>query len=122
MRAPCTRIGAAVGLLLPALLACDHWSLVIRSDGLLSITVVSNDRQPGDGYRVRTRQSDGTVRTVNLPPSGQLPLSLGASGPVEITLVAPEGCVVVGPNPRELILDGDDVVTVAFEVRCGGGS
>jgi len=119
---PTCRVGAGLGLLLASLLACDHWSLVIRSDGLLSITVVSDDRQPGDGYRVRTRQSDGTVRMVNLPPSGQLPLSLGASGPVEITLMAPEGCVVAGPNPRELILDGDEVVTVAFEVRCGGGS
>lgn len=106
---------ALAGLL--GLGACDQWHLSINRDGLVFVSVIDGTGQRG-GYRVRTRQADGTVRFVDLPPSGVLSLSPVPAGTLELTLLPPAGCTVAGPNPRVLTVGPDAAVRVTFDVRC----
>ncbi|MGH7510311.1 MAG: hypothetical protein ACREMZ_12695 [Gemmatimonadales bacterium] len=108
---------ALAGLL--GLGACDQWHLSINRDGLVFVSVIDGTGQR-DGYRVRTRQSHGTVQVVDLPASGVLRLSPVASGILELTLLPPAGCTVAGANPRVLTVGVDVTVRVSFDVRCGG--
>jgi hypothetical protein len=101
----------------PLLTACDQWALFINSDGLLSITIVSDGYVPGR-FRVRVDQSDGFSRVVDVPPSGSLTLGAFRAGEIELTLLAPEGCRVAGPNPRTVMTNADETVSVAFDVHC----
>jgi hypothetical protein len=105
---------AGICLFLPA---CDQWALFINSDGVLSITIVSDGNVPGR-FRVRTRQSDGFSRIVEVPSSGSLTLGTFRAGELELTLLAPEGCRVAAPNPQTVVANPDEMVTVAFDVRC----
>jgi hypothetical protein len=57
-------------------------------------------------------------RTVDVPPSGQLSLTPVADGALQLTLLAPEGCQVAGPNPRAVAVVAGQEVRVAFDVRC----
>ena len=101
----------------PLLTACDRWALIVNSDGLIFISVI-NDGDRNGGFRVRARESDGTSRIMDVPPSGNLSLDNLSRGPIELTLLAPEGCSVSAPNPRTITTDTDDSVNVGFEVHC----
>ena len=110
---------AALGLSgLILLAACDQWHLSINSDGLVFISVIG-DGEPGDRFRVRSRDAGGILRTVDVPPSGQLTLTPVADGALQLTLLAPEGCQVTGSNPRAVTVSAGQEVRVAFDVRCG---
>ena len=97
--------------------ACDQWHLSINSDGLVVISVIG-DSEFRDRFRVRSRDAGGTIRTLDVPPSGKLTLTPVADGALQLTLLAPEGCQVAGPNPRALTVSAGQDVRVAFDVRC----
>ena len=103
------------GLLLLA--ACDQWHLSINSDGLVFISVIDEGESPGR-FRLRTRDADSAVRVLDVPASGQLTLNPSSDGPLELTLLTPEGCRVVGPNPQTLTVAAGQEVRLAFDVRC----
>jgi hypothetical protein len=42
-----------------------------------------------------------------------------ADGPIELTLLTPEGCDVVGSNPRTLTVAAGREIRLSFDVRCG---
>ena len=107
---------ALAGLL--TLTACDQWALLIGGNGLVFVAVIGDNQSLPGRYRVRARQADA-VRVVEIPASGQLDLSGFDTGPLELTLVVPDGCRVTSPNPRTLMVSGDQPVNAAFEVRCG---
>jgi hypothetical protein len=112
-----------VTLALAALLlltACDQWALFVNSDGVLSVSIFSDGSQPQDRFRIRARQTDGTLRILDVPASGPLTLSSAAGSTVELTLLTPDGCRVSAPNPRTLSPGSDQTVGVVFDVQCGG--
>jgi hypothetical protein len=111
------RTFALAGLLL--LPACDQWHLSINSDGLVFISVIDNQNVPGDRFRVRIRSFDGTTQTLGVPASGELSLTQSADESIELTLLAPEPCQVLGPNPRSVSVSTDNETRVSFDVRCG---
>ena len=98
--------------------ACDQWHLSINSDGLVFISVIGDGGEPRGRFRVRTRDTDGTTRMLDVPASGHLTLTAEADGALQLTLVAPESCRVAGPNPRTLTLSAGQEARVAFDVRC----
>lgn len=101
--------------------ACDQWHLSINSDGLVFISVIGDSEfrdRFRDRFRVRSRDAGGTIRTLDVPPSGKLTLTPVADGALQLTLLAPEGCQVAGPNPRALTVSAGQDVRVAFDVRC----
>ena len=53
-----------------------------------------------------------------MPASGQLTVKPAADGPLELTLLTPEGCRVAGSNPRTLTVVAGEEVRSAFDVRC----
>jgi hypothetical protein len=59
------------------------------------------------------------VQVLDMPSSGGLTLSSVAAGTLELTLLAPAGCTVAGPNPRLLNVAADETVRATFDVRCG---
>jgi hypothetical protein len=103
------------GLLLLA--ACDQWHLSINSDGLVFISVIG-DGEPRGHFRLRTRDAESAVRVLDVPASGQLTLNPASDGPLELTLLTPEGCQVVGSNPQTLTVAAGQEVRLAFDVRC----
>jgi hypothetical protein len=111
------RAALAVGCTLP-LTACDQWALLVNSDGILSISIVSDGFQAGDRFRVRTREADGDTRLLDVPDSGVMTFRSGSTGPLELTLLAPGRCQVSAPNPRTLTVAADETVSVAFTVHC----
>jgi hypothetical protein len=113
---PPAALALAVLLLLTA---CDQWALFVNSDGVLSVSIFSDGSQPRDGFRIRARQADGTIRILDLPASGPVTLSGASGSTVELTLLAPEGCQVSAPNPRTVSPGSDQTVGVVFDVHCG---
>ncbi len=111
------RAGLALAGLL-YLTACDQWHLSINSDGLVLISVVGDSGEPREGFRVRSRDAGETIQILDVPASGQLTLTPVADGALQLTLLAPEGCQVGGPNPQTLIVSADHESSVAFDVRC----
>jgi hypothetical protein len=105
--------------LVSLLTACDYWSLQVNSDGLLLVSVIGDDVPRRGGYRVRTRHPDGSTRTLHLPASGRLTVRSAGDGPLELTLLPPQGCRVSPPNPRTLMVAADQQINVAFDVQCG---
>jgi hypothetical protein len=116
------RLALGVALLFggvcPLLSACDYWALSVNGDGLLFIAVIDDGNGRG-GFRVRARESDGTSRIMDVPPSGNLSLGNFAAGQLELTLLPPQECSVTAPNPRTLSVRAGDTVNVGFEVHCG---
>jgi hypothetical protein len=108
---------AAVTLAGLLLSACDQWALLVNSDGVLSITIISDGDGPGR-FRVRASQG-GATRVLDVPASGRLSSSDFNAGEVELTLLPPAGCEVSGPNPRTLTVSAGEAVNVAFDVHCG---
>ena len=111
------RSGLIAAVLL--LTGCDQWHLSVNGDGLLFVSVIGDDVHPRDRFRVRTRDSTGAVRILEVPSSGRLTLSPVAAGTLELTLLAPEGCIVAAPNPQYMTVASDTAVRVSFDVRCG---
>jgi hypothetical protein len=107
-----------LGTALQLLAACDQWSLVVNSDGLLFISIVSDNGKFDQRYRVRARQSNGTTSLLEIPASGQLSSSGLEAGMVELTLFTPPGCAVSGPNPQNLMIRDGATVNVTFDVSC----
>ena len=103
------------GLLL--LVACDQWHLSIHSDGLVFISVIG-DGEPRGRFRLRTRDAGGAIRIMDVPASGQLTLTPVADGALQLTLLAPEGCQIAGPNPQTLSVSAGQESRVAFDVHC----
>jgi hypothetical protein len=110
--------GAVTAAALLQLAACDQWSLLVNSDGVLSISIVT-DGEPLQRFRVRARESNGTSRDLQLPASGTLTLRSEPGGELELTLIAPEGCQVTAPNPRTVRVTADATASVTFEAHCG---
>jgi hypothetical protein len=109
-------------LVLAALLylpACEEWHLSINRDGLVLISVIGDDTDHRKRFRVRTRDAGGTTQVVDVPASGHLTLTPVVDGPLELTLLTPEGCRVVGSNPQMLTVTAGQEVRSAFDVRCG---
>lgn len=98
--------------------ACEEWHLSINSDGLVFISVIGDAGEPRHRFRLRTRDADGAVRTMDVPASGQLTLSPVADGILEVTLLTPEGCRVAGSNPRTLAVSAGQEIGLVFDVRC----
>jgi hypothetical protein len=110
---------AALGLAgLLHLAACDQWHLSINSDGLVFVSVIGDGGDHRDRFRVRTRDAGGTTRILSVPATGQLTVNPAVDGPLELTLLTPEGCRVVGSNPRTLNVVAGQEVRSAFDVRC----
>jgi hypothetical protein len=112
------RSALVLGGILQLLGACDRWSLILNSEGVLSITIVSDGERPDHRYRVRARQADGTIRMFEVPASGRLSSNALTAGRVELTLLPPEGCTVSEPNPRTLVVVDKAVIDVTFDVAC----
>ena len=100
------------------LTACDQWHLSINSDGLVFVSVIGEGSDPRHRFRLRTREADSAVRILDVPASGQLTVKPAVDGPLELTLLTPEGCRVVGSNPRTLTATAGQEVRSAFDVRC----
>jgi hypothetical protein len=99
--------------------ACDQWHLSVNSQGLqLAIFINDDDFGSRDRYRLRTRNSEGTNRVFDVPVSGQLTMTAFESGPLELTLIPPTGCLVGDPNPRTLNVSQGEQLSVTFEVSC----
>ncbi|HEX7337612.1 MAG TPA: hypothetical protein VF252_10430 [Gemmatimonadales bacterium] len=113
----CCLVALSCGAIL-SLAACEQWHLSVNGDGLLFVSVISDDGHPRDRFRVRTRDSNGVVRIRDLPSSGRLTLSPTAAGPLELTLLPPDGCSVAGPNPQFLTVAAGTSVRASFDVRC----
>ena len=111
------RTALALGGLL-YLTACDQWFLAINSDGLIFVSVISYHSDPGHRFRVQTRDADGITRILDMPASGQLTVTAPADGPLELTLLTPEGCRVMGSNPRMVTVVAGQEVRSGFDVRC----
>lgn len=97
---------------------CDQWHLSINGDGLLFVSIIGDDAGQRDRFRVRTLDAEGTVQVLDVPSSGRLTLNPVAAGTLELTLLPPAGCAVIGPNPRVLTVAADKTVRVSFDVRC----
>ncbi len=100
------------------LAACDQWHLSLNADGLVFVSVFGEDSDPRHRFRLRTREADSAVRILDVPASEQLTVKAAADGPLELTLLTPEGCRVVGSNPRTLSVTAGQEVRSAFDVRC----
>jgi hypothetical protein len=98
--------------------ACEQWHLSINRDGLVLVSVFGHGAEPRGRFRLRTREAGGSVRTLDLPVSGQMTLTPVADGELELTLLMPEGCAVSGPNPQRLSVLAGQEERVSFEVRC----
>jgi hypothetical protein len=107
---------AVAGLL--SITACDEWHLSINSQGLVFISVTGSPAEPRHRFRVRTRDPQGSARTVEVPGSGQLTLTTLAGGTHELTLLTPEICRVSGSNPQLIETTAGAVVRLEFDVRC----
>jgi hypothetical protein len=100
------------------LAACDQWHLSINSDGLVFVSVIGEAGNPRHRFRLRTREADSAIRILDVPASGQLTVRPSVDGPLELTLLAPEGCRIAGANPRTLTVTAGQEVRSAFDVRC----
>jgi len=110
---------SALGLtVLVYLTACDQWHLSINSDGLVFVSVIGDTGEPRHRFRLRTRDASGTVRTLDVPTSGQLKLPPMADGELQVALLPPESCQVSGHNPQTAAVSVGQEIRLAFEVRC----
>ncbi|HEY8197999.1 MAG TPA: hypothetical protein VIG04_13540 [Gemmatimonadales bacterium] len=100
------------------LTGCEEWHLSINSDGLVFVSVIGEGSDPLHRFRLRIREADSAVRTLDMPASGQLTVKAAADGPLELTLLTPEGCRVRGSNPRTLTMTAGQEVGSVFDVRC----
>jgi hypothetical protein len=110
-----TALGLA-GLL--HLVACDQWHLSINANGLVFVSVIGDQGEHRRRFRLRTRDAESTVHILDVPESGQLTVRAVADGPLELTLLTPEGCRVMGSNPRTLTVTAGQEVRSDFDVRC----
>jgi hypothetical protein len=92
--------------------------LSINKDGLVFVSVIGDHGGSRERFRLRTRDADGTTRIMEVPASEELTLQPTTDGPLELTLLTPEGCRVVGSNPRMLTVTAGQEVRSAFDVRC----
>jgi hypothetical protein len=116
------RLSIAEALVLGTLVSaasCEQWFLAVNSDGLLFVSVVVVDDGRRDPFSLRIRDANGLVRMREVPPSGRVTLSALADGPLELTLVTPEGCQVDGANPRTVTVASGEPVRANFKVACG---
>jgi hypothetical protein len=110
-----------IGALISLFTACEewHWHLSVNSDGLqLSIFIHDDGFIRRDRYRLRARSFDGTTRVLDVPRSGPLTLTGLEGGPVELTLLPPSGCRVLGQNPRTVNASPEERLSLTFEVTC----
>ena len=98
---------------------CDQWHLSINSDGLIFISVAGDGIDTGDRFRVRVRNDDGGVRTLELPASRQLTVAAEPDRTVQLTLLVPEGCRIDGINPQTVTATAARSNRVDFAVHCG---
>ena len=112
-----SRTALALGGLL-YLAACDQWHLSVNADGLVFVSVIGEDSDSRHRFRLRTREADSVVRILIVPATGQLTVKPAVDGPLELTLLTPESCRVVGSNPRTLTATAGQEVRSAFDVRC----
>jgi hypothetical protein len=111
------RVALGLALLLNVA-ACDQWFLAIDSNGLVFVSIIGYGAEPRGQFRLRIRETGGTVRTLDVPASGQMTLTPVPDGELEVTLLMPEGCAVSGPNPQRLSVLSSQEERVSFEVRC----
>jgi hypothetical protein len=107
---------ALAGLL--HLATCDQWHLSINSDGLVFVSVIGDNGEPRQRFRLRSRDAGGTIRVLDVPASGQLTLTPVADGVLQLTLLAPKDCQVAEPNPQMLTVSAGQEARVAFDVGC----
>ena len=111
------RAALRVASTLPLLTACDQWALLVNTDGVLAIVIVS-DGNSSRPFQVRTLDSDGVSQLMMVPRSGSLNIDGVKTGPLELTLLAPTGCRVAGPNPQTVMTRAGETVSVSFDVHC----
>jgi hypothetical protein len=112
------RFALSLASVLLLLSACDQWALLVNSDGVLAIVIVSDGNSPRRPFQVRTRTADGVSRLMQVPPSGSLAIDGLKTGQVELTLLAPTGCRVASPNPQTVMSQAGETVRVSFDVHC----
>lgn len=96
--------------------ACETTFLSLTSNGDIQIFIHTDGREP-DGWRVRL--DDGVEQAV--PRGGSVMLADLREGTHLVELTGgPEGCRVLGSNPRRVLVGADGMATVAFDVVCGG--
>jgi hypothetical protein len=101
------------------LAGCDAWALSIGGDGLVFVGIVVDDgRRPRDGYRIRVRADGRVPYETTLPADGRLRLAPAPDGPVELTLLPPEGCRVIGPGTRVVTPAADGTARASFRLAC----
>ena len=110
---------ALAGFLLVA--ACEEWHLSVNSNGLVFISVVGDAGEPRHRFRLRTRDTGGAVQILDVPAAGHLTFTPVVDGPLEVTLLPPDGCRVTGDNPRTLAVTAAQELRLAFDVRCSQG-
>jgi hypothetical protein len=101
------------------LAGCEVVSLSIDSGtGLIVVRLEDDGGGRRGGYRMRVRQVGQADRVIAAGLDAPLELAVPASGPVELTLIPPAGCLTVSANPRIVDPGADGTVTARFDVRC----
>ena len=120
----------ALSALVPlAAVACDYMalsfdgSMTLHAQGGRAEITISDDGYPAPGgYRIRTRQAGMADRVVLVPTGGKLEIESTSSEPMELTLLEPLGCRVVGPNPQFVTPTGGQPVRAGFTIECPDAS
>lgn len=111
------------GLMPFAAAACDYMALSFDGSlGLVVITVSDGHPQSPGGYRIRTRQAGAPERIVAVAPGKDLEIQTAGAEPIELTLLAPPDCRVVGPNPQLVTPASGHTVQASFQIECGSAS
>jgi hypothetical protein len=113
------RLTLTLALSAALLAGCDAWALSIGSDGLVFVSIVDDGgHRPRGGYRIRVRADGGSPYETALPADGRLRLEPAPRGPVELTLLPPEGCSVIGPVTRIVAPTADGTARASFRLAC----
>ena len=114
----------ALSALVPlAAVACDYMALSFDGSMGLVVITISDDGYPAPGgYRIRTRQAGVADRVVLVPTGGKLEIESTSSEPMELTLLEPLGCRVLGPNPQFVTPTGGQPVRAGFTIECPAAS
>ena len=114
---------ALIGLMPFAAAACDYMALSFDGSlGLVVITVSDDYRRSPGGYRIRTRQVGAPERIVVVAPGKDLEIQTAGTEPIELTLLPPPDCRVVGRNPQIVTPASGHAVQASFQIECGRAS
>lgn len=111
-------VSAALGAVLLA--GCEVVALSVDTGTGIIVVRLEDDghHDRRDPWRMRVRQAGQPDRIVAAAPRAPLELTVPVDAPVELTLLAPAGCLTIGPNPRTVEPARDASVSADFTVHC----